>query len=113
MSTLIPLFGILTIATFFIAALNGLKRYIKLPLLRTLSLNHHLIAGLAALFSVMHLILNLVEGQFKLSGLLLIIILFSTLSLSGMIKQTKNRKIIPFHRLFVALTFVFFLIHII
>lgn len=113
MSTLISIFGILTIATFFVAALNGLKRYVKHPLLRKLSLNHYLIAGVAAVFSLTHLTLNIIEGQFKITGLLLIVMLFSTLSLGGIIKQKKNRKIVPFHRLFVALTFVFFLIHVI
>ena len=68
MSNLIPITGILTATFFFLAAPNGIKRFVKNGAIQWLASQHKLFGALAALTAIVHMTLAVSGGYLRLTG---------------------------------------------
>ncbi len=113
MSILAHILGYTAVAFFLLAATNGLKRYTKNKVVRAIAKQHKLFGLAATLTAVVHLIVNLINGNTNPLGLIALILLITTGTLGGAFFKTKKKQLYPLHRIAGPLAMVAILIHII
>lgn len=113
MSLFARILGYLIIALYLLAATNGLKRYTKNPTVRAIARNHQLFGALASLVALTHFIVNLINGNTNIFGLLTLILLVATGALGGAFKKTKNKALYRAHRVVGPLVLVAIVVHLI
>jgi hypothetical protein len=105
--------GVLTVIFFVFAALNGAKRYIKNPLFKKFIKHHKIYGMLASLFALTHLLMALLNDDFRVTGLLALVFVVLTGVLGSLFSKLHNKKLYILHRIFGPVAFVLIIVHII
>lgn len=105
--------GILILTFFSLAAINGLKPFVKLGIINKLSKHHKIFGMLATATAFIHMGYALSQGDLRITGTLTLLSLMST-GLFGMLFATQKKKwMYVVHRVMGPLTMVFAIIHIV
>ena len=110
---MVALTGFLTLTFVVLAGLNGLKRKVKNRPYKNLMRYHTLFGGLAALSALVHMTLNLIEGDFRITGTIAILLVLAAATLGGSFKQTHKKTLFKYHRVIGPLSLIAIVIHII
>ena len=102
-------FGILSVFFLLLAMSNGLKRYIKGQFMRNVAKKHKFFGQLAALFALAHMVLALIDGASRLTGLLALLAILMTALFGSMFDQLKKKHFYVIHKM-LALTTMFLVI---
>ncbi len=113
MYTLIPITGIVTAVFFFLAATNGIKKYVKNGVVQFLASQHRLFGALAALTAIVHMILAVSMGALRITGTVSILGILVTAIAGGGFFQKGSRGLYITHRIAGPVTAVLIIIHII
>lgn len=105
--------GITIVTFFFLASLNGIKRYVKSPIIKTVAKGHRVFGVLATVSAFFHMGYALSENELRPTGALALIGLILTGSFGAAFSQSKNKKLYVLHRIMGPLTMVLIIIHII
>ena len=109
----LKLLGIIMVVFVVLAATNGLKRYVRHPLVKVVAKQHRLFGALAAGFTLVHMIVALSSGETRVSGLLALIAVLVTAGLGAMVYKLKNKTVLMIHRISGPVAFLLIIIHII
>lgn len=109
----ISILGILTAVFFLLASFNGLKRYVKAPIVKAIAKQHRLFGMLATLTALVHMFMAVSAGELRITGTLALIGVVITGMLGMAFYQSKNKSLYLAHRLAGPITFVLIIIHII
>lgn len=110
---MVALTGFLTLLFVVLAGLNGLKGKVKNRTFRNLMRYHTLFGGLAALSALVHMTLNLLEGDLRITGTIALVMVLATATLGGSFKKTHNKTVFKYHRVIGPLSLVAIVVHII
>lgn len=110
--SLARILGYIILAFYLLAATNGVKRYTKNKAVRFIASKHQLFGVLASITALVHMIVNISNGNTSPTGLLTLLALFATGALGAAFKKTKNKKLYIAHRIAGPLVLVFVLLHI-
>lgn len=113
MSLLITILGILAATFFVLAATNGLKRYVKHPLVKSIAKKHRLFGMLASFTALIHMVVAVSMGELRITGSLALLGIFTTGMLGMLFSEKKTKALYIAHRIAGPVTFVLILIHII
>ena len=113
MSLLISILGILTVVFFLLAATNGLKKYVKHPLIKKISQNHRVFGMIATFLALVHMTIALMDGELRPTGALALLSLITTGMLGMLFSEKKSKALYVAHRIAGPVTLILILIHII
>ena len=113
MTPLIPATGILTAVLFFLAATNGVKRYVKNGAIQWLARQHKVFGALAALSAITHMTIAVSQGELRITGTLAMLGVLITAFLGGGFFQKGSRWLYIGHRIAGPLTALLIIGHII
>lgn len=117
MTTLVPIYipitGILTATFFFLAATNGIKRFVNNGAIQWLASQHKIFGALAALTAIVHMTLAVSGGYLRLTGTAAMLGVLVTAFLGGGFFQKGSRWLYIGHRIAGPATAVLIIIHII
>ena len=105
--------GILTAVFVLLAATNGMKRHISNKPFRKIASYHYVYGALAALSALTHATLNVLDGNYRITGTIAIILVLLTATLGGSFKQLRHKKLYKWHRAIGPLAIVAIIVHII
>lgn len=97
--TLARILGYLILFFYVLAATNGIKRYTKNPAVRWIAKQHKLFGLLATITALIHLILNVSNGNLSPTGLITLLLLIATGALGVAFKKQKSKKLYIAHRI--------------
>jgi hypothetical protein len=97
---------------FLLASLNGLKKYTKNNIIRSIAKKHQLFGGIAFLLAFIHFLLNITNGTTNLLGFVTLLLLFTTVMSGYLFKKLKNRNWYVVHRITGPLVLLTAIIHI-
>ena len=109
---MIPILGYGILFFFLLASLNGIKKYTKNNLIRSIAKYHRIFGGTALFLALLHFLLNIVNGTTNIIGFLTLILLFITAFSGYLFKKLKNKNIYIIHRISGPLVLLTALIHI-
>lgn len=110
---ILRILGILVAVFFFLAATNGLKKYVKNPIITAIAKQHRLFGALAALTAVVHMGFAVYLGMLRITGSLALIGIIVTAVLGATYSKGGNRTLYVAHRIAGPLTAVLIIVHII
>jgi len=113
MGLLLTLLGILTVVFFMLASLNGLKKYIKAPIIKKIAKQHRLFGMLATGTALIHMLVAVIDGNLRITGTLALIALITTGMMGMMFQNQKSKAFYIAHRIMGPVTLVLIVIHII
>jgi len=111
--SLAEVLGYLGFVLVLLASLNGVKKYVKIPWLRSM-IGYHYYFGAGAFFALLsHFVVNLVNDNTNIIGLIALFLLLVTVGLGGAFKQKKEKKFYLFHRRVAQVMVLAVIIHVI
>lgn len=113
MKIVLMILGILTVVFFLLASVNGVKRYIKSPLITQLAKKHRLFGMLATITALIHMLVAVMDGSLRITGTLALISLIATGMVGMMFSNTKSKALYIAHRMLGPITMVLMIIHIV
>lgn len=113
MSNFIPLTGILTTVFFFLAATNGIKKFVNNGVIQWLAANHKAFGALAALTAIIHMTLAVSGGYLRITGTLAMLGVLVTAFMGGGFFQKGSRWLYIGHRIAGPVSALLIIIHII
>ena len=113
MTLFISILGILTAVSFLLAATNGLKPYVKHPIIKAIGSKHRIFGMAATFLALVHMTIALSSGELRPTGALALLGLISTGMLGMLFSEKKSKALYIAHRIAGPVTFVLILIHII
>jgi len=113
MDLILSLLGIFTVVFFFLASLNGVKKYIKSPIITKIAKQHRIFGMLATFTVLVHMLVAVIGGDLRITGALALISLIITGMMGMMFSQAKKKALYVAHRIMGPLTLVLIIIHII
>lgn len=105
--------GSFIVLFFFLASLNGLKRYVKVGFIKEIAKGHRVFGMLATLAAFFHMGYAVSQGNLRPTGALALLGLILTGSFGALFSKSKNKTLYIAHRIMGPLTFVLIIIHII
>lgn len=105
--------GIITAVFFVLAALNGVKKFVKNPLITALANQHRLFGALAAVSALIHMVVSISFGELSITGTLSLVALIVTGAMGFLFSERKEKKYYVYHRIAGPVAFVIILAHII
>ena len=105
--------GISILVFFSLAATNGVKKYIKSPIITAIAKQHRVFGMLATLSAFIHAGYALSMVMLRITGSLTLLSLILTGAFGAMFYQKKQKWMYVVHRIMGPLTLVFAIIHII
>lgn len=105
--------GIITAVFFVLAALNGVKKFVKNPLITALANQHRLFGALAAVSALIHMVVSVSFGELSITGTLSLVALIVTGAMGFLFSERKEKKYYVYHRIAGPVAFVIILAHII
>lgn len=105
--------GIITAVFFVLAALNGVKKFVKNPLITALANQHRLFGALAAVSALIHMVVTVSFGELSITGTLSLVALIVTGAMGFLFSERKEKKYYVYHRIAGPVAFVIILAHII
>ncbi len=113
MDTILLVLGILIVLFFTLSMMNGAKRYTDSKIIKRIAAKHKLFGIHTMIAGLIHMILAIIDGQLRITGLITFLALFAT-GLCGMLfYKTKNKKLYIAHRILGPVTFILIIMHII
>lgn len=105
--------GISILVFFSLAATNGIKKYVKSPIVDAIAKQHRLFGMLATLAAFIHAGYALSLGMLRITGSLTLMSLILTGVFGALFYQKKQKWMYTMHRIMGPLTFILAIIHII
>ncbi len=105
--------GILTVVFFCLAATNKLRRSVKNKTLKKVISYHYVYGAIAVTLALVHMVIVLINGDFRITGLIALIMIIATGTFGGAFKKLRKKNLFKVHQVIGPLTFVAILIHII
>ncbi len=105
--------GILTVLFFCLAATNKLRRIVKNKILKKVISYHYIYGATSVTLALVHMIIVLINGDFRVTGLIALIMIVATGIFGGAFKKLRKKNLFKIHRIIGPLTFIAILIHII
>lgn len=113
MITIYSITGSLIVLFFLLASLNGVKKYVKSPMINVIAKQHRIFGMLATLSAFVHMSYSVSQGQLRPTGAITLLALLST-GLFGALYATKKKPwMYKAHRIMGPATFVLMIVHII
>jgi hypothetical protein len=113
MITIYSITGSLIVLLFLLASLNGVKKYMKSPVINAIAKQHRIFGMLATLAAFVHMGYSVSQGQLRPTGAITLLALLST-GLFGALYATKQKPwMYKAHRVMGPVTFVLIIVHII
>jgi hypothetical protein len=113
MEIFLALLGILTVTFFLLASVNGLKRYVKAPIIKKVAQQHRLFGMLATITALVHMVVAVFLGELRITGTLALLALIVTGMMGMMFSNQKSKIYYLLHRIMGPVTLVLIIIHII
>ena len=110
---MVALTGFLTLLFVLLASLNRLKGKVKNPTFKNLMRYHTLFGGLAALFALVHMTINVSAGELRITGTVALLMVLVTVSLGASFNKTHNKNLFKVHRTIGPLTLIAIMVHMI
>lgn len=105
--------GIAILVFFSLAATNGLKRYVKSPMIEAIAKQHRLFGMLATLAAFIHAGYAVSMDMLRITGSLTMFSLILTGVFGALFYKKKQKWMYIMHRIMGPLTFIFAIVHII
>ena len=105
--------GILILVFFSLAATNGVKKYVKLPIIQAIAKQHRVFGMLATLTAFIHAGYALSMDMLRLTGSATLLSLILTGTFGMLFYQKKKKWMYIAHRVMGPLTLVLAIVHII
>jgi len=96
--------GSTAVLFFALAGANGLKRYIKSPILSAITKRHQLFGVISSIAALGHMFFAFINADLRISGML---------ALLGLFSQSKDKRIYLLHRIAGPVTAGLIVLHII
>jgi hypothetical protein len=113
MDTVLRILGILIVVFFFLASVNGVKKYVKSPIITKIAKQHRIFGMLATFTALIHMLIAVINGDLRITGALALISLIITGMMGMLFSKGKTKALYIAHRIMGPLTFVLIVIHII
>ncbi len=113
MELVLTLLGILIVVFFFLASLNGIKKYVKSPIINQIAKQHRIFGMLATFSALIHMLVAVIGGDLRITGTLALISLVVTGMMGMLFSKQKTKALYIAHRIMGPLTLVLIVIHII
>lgn len=110
---ILTILGILIVIFFMLASLNGVKKYVKSPLITTIAKQHRIFGMLATFTALIHMLIAVIDGELRITGTLALISLIVTGMMGMMFSKEKKKALYIAHRIIGPVTFILIIIHII
>jgi len=111
MALVLSLLGIFTLVFFLLAATNGVKKYVKSPLVKKIATNHRLFGMLAVIFALIHMVVAITLSELRITGALALTSLIVTAMMGMMFQNQKSKVFYMLHRIMGPLTLLLIIIH--
>jgi len=98
---------------FALAGMNGLKPYIKSPVLTAITKRHKLFGALSSIAALGHMFFAFINADLRISGMLALLGLIATGMLGGAFSQSKDKRLYLLHRAAGPVTAGLIVLHII
>jgi len=105
--------GSIAVLFFALAGANGLKRYIKSPILTAITKRHQLFGMISGIAALGHMFFAFINADLRISGMLALLGLFATGMTGGAFSQSKDKRLYLLHRIAGPVTAGFILLHVI
>lgn len=105
--------GSIAVLFFALAGANGLKRYIKSPILSAITKRHQLFGVISSIAALGHMFFAFINADLRISGMLALLGLFATGMAGGAFSQSKDKRIYLLHRIAGPVTAGLIVLHII
>jgi hypothetical protein len=105
--------GVSILVFFSLAAMNGVKKYIKSPIINALAKQHRVFGMLATLAAFIHAGYALSLGMLRITGSLTLMSLILTGVFGALFYQKKLKWMYTMHRIMGPLTLVLAIVHIV
>ena len=105
--------GIITTIFFVLAGLNGLKKYVKSPIVTSLAAQHKLFGALAAVSALVHMVVSISFGELSITGTLSLVAVIATGALGFLFSDRKEKKFYVYHRIAGPVALLLIIAHII
>jgi DMSO/TMAO reductase YedYZ heme-binding membrane subunit len=113
MENIYGLLGILTVFFAVLAATNAMKKYTSNKVIRAIAKKHKIYGVHAVVFGMAHMILAVIDGELRLTGILVLSTLFLTALFGGLFYRLKKKTFFMVHRSLAILSLIFIILHII
>ena len=113
MKLVLMILGILIVVFFSLASINGVKRYVKSPIITEIAKKHRLFGMLATITALIHMLVAVIDGSLRITGTLALISLIFTGMAGMMFLNNKSKALYVAHRILGPITMVLIVIHII
>jgi hypothetical protein len=105
--------GIITTVFFVLAGVNGLKKYVKSPIITSLAAQHKLFGALAAVSALVHMVVAISFGELSITGTLSLVAVIATGVLGFLFSDRKEKKFYVYHRIAGPVALLLIIAHII
>lgn len=113
MITMYSITGSLIVLFFLLASLNGVKKYVKSPIINAIAKQHRIFGMLATLVAFIHMGYAVSQGQLRPTGAITLMALISTGLFGALFATQKKPWMYIAHRIMGPVTFVLIIVHII
>ncbi|TNF07085.1 MAG: hypothetical protein EP317_05475 [Bacillota bacterium] len=113
MENIYGLLGILTVVFAVLASVNAMKKYTSNKIVRYIAKKHKIFGIHALVFGILHMILAVIDGELRLTGVLVLSFIFLTALFGGLFYKLKKKHFYLIHRGLAMTTIVLIIIHII
>lgn len=105
--------GSTAVVFFALAGSNGLKPYIKSPILTAISKRHRLFGAISTVAALIHMSVAVFNGQLRISGSLALLGLIATGAFGATFSKSKDRRLYLLHRIAGPVTAGLIVLHVI
>ena len=109
----VRILGIITSVFFLLAATNGLKKYVKSPIITSIANQHKLFGALAAVSALVHMVVSISFGELSITGTLALIAVITTGALGFLFSDRKEKRFYVYHRIAGPVALLIIIAHII
>ena len=109
----VRILGIITAVFFLLASFNGLKNYVKSPIITALAAKHKLFGALAAVSALVHMVVSISFRELSITGTLSLIAVIGTGALGFLFSDRKEKKFYVYHRIAGPVALLLIIAHII
>jgi phosphatidylserine synthase len=113
MITLYSITGAIIVLFFLLASVNGIKKYVKSPLISAIAKQHRVFGMLATLAAFVHMGYAVSQGQLRPTGAITLLALISTGLFGALFATQKKPWMYKAHRIMGPVTIVLIIVHII
>jgi hypothetical protein len=105
--------GSLIVVFFLLASLNGLKKYVKSPIIKAIAKKHRLFGFLATTTAFLHMGYAVSQGNLRPTGAAALLGLILTGTFGALFSKSKNKTLYILHRIMGPLTLILIIVHVI